>query len=68
MVDDRAVHAHTVTIHKAGDATSIILKDTAVSSANPETSFTFASAGTYHVWCKNHGGMTSGMHMLVTVE
>lgn len=59
--------SHTVTIHKAGDPTTMLLKDTQVASGGDEH-FTFSAAGTYHVWCKFHGTMTSGMAMVVTVE
>lgn len=59
--------AHTITIHKAGDPTTTLLKDVEVNKGDDEH-FTFATAGTYHVWCTKHGGMTSGMSMVVTVE
>lgn len=58
---------HTVTIHKAGDPTTTLLKNDNV-QAGADTHFTFPSAGTYHVWCTLHGQMTSGMAMVVTVE
>jgi plastocyanin len=58
---------HTVTIHKAGDPTTTLLKDEQV-SAGADTHFSFPAAGTYHVWCTLHGQMTSGMAMVVTVE
>lgn len=59
--------SHTVTIHKAGDPTTQLLKDVRVSAGDDEH-FSFAAAGTYHVWCTFHGTMTSGMAMVVTVE
>lgn len=58
---------HTVTIHKVGDPTTTLLKDVNV-AAGADEHFTFAAAGTYHVWCKLHGSMTTGMAMVVTVE
>jgi plastocyanin len=66
-VESDAQNAHTITIHKAGDPTTTLLLDQHV-SAGDDAHFTFASAGTYHVWCQIHGGMTSGMHTLITVE
>lgn len=64
---EAAMGSHTVTIHKVGDPTTTLLLDETV-SAGGDVHFTFPSAGTYHVWCKHHGMMTSGMAMLVTVE
>jgi plastocyanin len=58
---------HTVTIHKAGDPLTTLLMDEDVRSGD-DVHFTFAAAGTYHVWCTVHGQMTSGMAMVVTVE
>mgnify|MGYP001615822079 CR=1 FL=1 len=58
---------HTVTIHMVGDPTTTLKLDQSV-SAGDDAHFTFAAAGTYHVWCKLHGTMTSGMAMVVTVE
>lgn len=58
---------HTVTIHKAGDPAAVRLLDEDV-EAGDDVHFTFAAAGTYHVWCTVHGQMTSGMAMVVTVE
>lgn len=59
--------SHTVTVHKAGDAPSTLLHDETV-GAGDDAHFTFGSPGTYHVWCKFHGTMTTGMAMVVTVE
>lgn len=58
---------HTVTIHKVGDPTTMMMKDVNV-AAGADEHFTFSAAGTYHVWCKLHGTMTTGMAMVVTVE
>lgn len=66
-VASNANNPHTVTIHKAGDPTTMLLKDERV-TAGEDVHFTFAAAGTYHVWCTIHGTMTSGMAMVVTVE
>lgn len=66
-VEDGAQHAHTVTIHKAGDPlTTLQLNETV--SAGEDVDFKFEEGGTYHVWCMFHGTMTGGMHMLVTVD
>ena len=58
---------HTITIHFAPDPLTTLKLDQEV-SAGDDTHFTFAATGTYHVWCKLHGTMTSGMAMVVTVE
>lgn len=58
--------SHTVTIHRPPDpVTTYLIDETLV--AGDETSFTFDKAGTYHIWCRFHGEMTSGMHLTVTV-
>jgi plastocyanin len=58
---------HTVTIHWVGDPTTTLKMDKVLKYDETAT-YTFATAGTYHVWCKYHGQMTSGMHMVVTVQ
>jgi plastocyanin len=66
-VESSAQHPHTVTIHKAGDpVTTLLLNETV--EAGDDVHFDFEAKGTYHVWCMFHGGMTSGMHMIMTVE
>lgn len=60
-------NAHTVTIHKVGTPSDARLTDQQV-DAGKGTDFKFNDAGTYHVWCKFHGQMTSGMAMIVTVQ
>ena len=62
-----ATGSHTVTIHKSTDPLTTLLLDQPV-AAGSDTHFTFATPGTYHVWCTIHGKMTSGMAMVVTVE
>ena len=66
-VESGAEHGHTITIHKVGDPVTTLLENKTV-RAGDALDFTFSQAGTYHVWCRFHGTMTSGMHMLVTVE
>lgn len=58
---------HTVTIHFSTDPANQTLKDSTIRPGG-DTEFKFEKAGTYHVWCKFHGQMTSGMHMTVTVN
>ena len=60
-------NAHTVTVHKAGEPTTMHRHHEAVMEGD-DVHVTFDEAGTYHVWCMNHGQMTSGMAMVVTVE
>lgn len=60
------MHNHTVTIHYAPDPTTQTIKDTTL-TPQTSTTHTFALPGTYHVWCKFHGTMTTGMAMVVTV-
>jgi plastocyanin len=61
------MHNHTVTIHQAGTPTDVILHDQKVTSGQSD-SFTFAVPGTYHVWCKYHGTMLTGMATTVVVQ
>ena len=58
---------HTVTIHFVGDPAATLKLDQTVQDGE-DVHFTFAAAGTYHVWCRLHGTMTTGMAMVVTVE
>lgn len=58
--------SHTVTIHFAPDPASTLKFDDTLTK-DQEASYTFTTAGTYHVWCKLHGTMTSGMTSTVTV-
>lgn len=58
---------HTVTVHRPPDPGTQFLKDDVV-QPGASTSFTFDKAGTYHIWCKYHGQLTSGMHLTVTVS
>ena len=64
MFHNDGERSHTVTIHKVGDPPTTLLKDT-VLGAGQETEFTFGEAATYHVWCRFHGTMTTGMAMVV---
>ena len=65
--DVQGSNPHTVTIHMVGDAATTLKLDETV-GAGDDVGFTFAAKGTYHVWCRFHGTMTTGMAMLVTVE
>ncbi|MES2155206.1 MAG: hypothetical protein V4510_08735 [bacterium] len=59
-------HAHTVTIHHVGDPLSGTLLNQTLQPGQT-TIFTFVAKGTYHVWCRFHGTMTTGMAMVMTV-
>jgi plastocyanin len=58
---------HTVTVHKAGESTDQLRLDQTLQPGQDVT-YEFDSAGTYHVWCRFHGEMTSGMASTVTVN
>ena len=58
---------HTVTIHWVGDPATTLKLDQTIQPGQ-SAQFTFATTGTYHVWCRFHGTMTSGMASVVTVE
>ncbi|MEA3190316.1 MAG: hypothetical protein QOD77_898 [Thermoplasmata archaeon] len=62
--DNEGARRHTVTIHWVGDPIEVTKLNQTV-EVGSDTSFTFATAGTYHVWCRFHGTMTSGMAMVV---
>jgi plastocyanin len=57
-------NAHTVTIHWVGDPLTTTKIDKTLQPGE-SVSYTFATAGTYHVWCRFHGQMTSGMATVV---
>lgn len=57
---------HTVTIHHAEDPVNVQLKNETLDSGE-QTTHTFVAPGTYHVWCRFHGEMTSDMAMVVRV-
>jgi len=64
---NEGTHGHTVTIHWVGDPlTTIKLNQTL--QPGEKVSYTFATSGTYHVWCRFHGQMTSGMATIVKVQ
>lgn len=67
LFDTIGDHPHTVTIHKVGDPLDTWVVDEDV-TVGDEVRFTFEEATTYHVWCKRHGEMTSGMHLTVVVS
>ena len=58
---------HTVTIHFVSTPANQTIKDTTLAPGE-ETDHLFALPGTYHVWCKFHGTMLTGMAMVVTVQ
>jgi plastocyanin len=64
--DNDGTHTHTVTVHWVGDAATTTMKNQTLAHG-ASTDFTFAKAGTFHVWCTIHGAMTSGMHITVKV-
>ncbi|MEA3143419.1 MAG: Cupredoxin-like domain [Thermoplasmata archaeon] len=57
-------HGHTVTVHWVGDPVTTYKLDQTLQPGG-SVSFTFSPAGTYHVWCRFHGAMTSGMATVV---
>ena len=57
---------HTVSVHFVGDPATTLKVDKTLKPGATET-FVFAAAGTYHVYCKIHGTMTTGMTSTVTV-
>lgn len=63
---NEGTRTHTVTIHHVGDDMATWVKDTTITSGQ-STQYTFAAGGTYHVWCRFHGSMMAGMHMVVNV-
>lgn len=67
MYMNQGENAHTVSIHWVGDPATTLKVDKTLQPGQTET-YTFATAGTYHVFCKLHGTMTSGMTSTVTVS
>ena len=67
MFMNEGARNHTVTIHWVGDPVTTTKVDQKLEPGH-DLNFTFASAGTYHVWCKYHGQMTRGMAMVVTAQ
>lgn len=71
-VNDRAMYmnrgstTHTVTVHLVGDGSTTYKLDSEVQPGKDVT-YRFTAPGTYHVFCKLHGTMTSGMTSTVTV-
>lgn len=59
-------HAHTVTIHKAGDPLDVTRLNQTLQPGQ-STVFVFTEPSMYHVWCRFHGTMTTGMAMTMTV-
>lgn len=66
MYMNQGKNEHTVTIHMVGDSATTTKLDKPLQPGTTET-YTFATAGTYHVYCKLHGTMTTGMTSTVTV-
>jgi plastocyanin len=66
MYMNEGSHGHTVTIHWVGEpVTATRLNQTL--QPGQDVTFTFDQKGTYHVWCRFHGTMTTGMASVVTV-
>jgi plastocyanin len=67
---NEGTHGHTVTIHWAGssgvqgDPLTTYKIDKTLQHGE-STTYTFAVAGTYHVFCRFHGTMTTGMATIV---
>lgn len=59
-------HQHSITIQKEGAASGSMEIDQTL-AAGEHFTHKFNEAGTYHVWCKFHGGMGTGMHFTMTV-
>lgn len=66
MYMNEGSHSHTVTIHWVGDPATTYKADQALQPGQDFT-YRFDAKGTYHVFCKYHGQMTSGMYSVVTV-
>ncbi len=66
MYMNQGNNEHTVTIHRVGDPATTTKIDKTLQPGTTET-YTFAVAGTYHVYCRLHGTMTTGMTSTVTV-
>ena len=63
---NEGARAHTVTIHWVGEPASVTRLNQTLQPGQDVT-FEFTDKGTYHVWCRFHGTMTSGMASTVTV-
>jgi plastocyanin len=64
---NEGTQAHTVTVHWVGEPVTTLRLDKTLQPGESVT-FTFRDAGTYHVWCRFHGMMTSGMATVVHVN
>jgi plastocyanin len=65
MYMNEGSHAHTVTIHWTGEDASLTRLNQTLQPGQQVT-FTFDQKGAYHVWCRFHGTMTTGMASTVT--
>ncbi|HUR62478.1 MAG TPA: hypothetical protein VM286_08970 [Candidatus Thermoplasmatota archaeon] len=63
---NKGLHGHTVTVHWVGDALTTYKLDQTLQPGQ-SVNYTFAAPGTYHVFCRFHGTMTTGMATVVTV-
>ena len=63
---NRGLADHTVTVHLPPAASTEFVHDQAL-SPGAKTSFKFDQLATYHVFCKNHGGIGTGMNFEVTL-
>ncbi|MEK6986239.1 MAG: plastocyanin/azurin family copper-binding protein [Candidatus Thermoplasmatota archaeon] len=66
MYMNEGARAHTVTVHKVGDAATTTRIDRTLQPDQTYT-YTFDAPGTYHVYCRLHGTTTSGMTSTVEV-
>ncbi len=67
MYMNEGQRAHTVTVHKVGDAETSFKVDRTLQPDEVYT-YTFDARGTYHVYCRFHGTMTTGMTSTVEVS
>ena len=67
MYMNEGQRAHTVTVHKVGDSATTTKVDRTL-QPDEEYTYTFDAPGTYHVYCRFHGTMTTGMTSTVEVS
>lgn len=65
--ENKGARDHTITIHRPPAAATQYYSDQIVKPGEKAV-VTFDQAGTYHVFCKYHGAIGSGMHLNVTVS
>lgn len=67
MYMNEGQRAHTVTVHKVGDSATTTKVDRTLQPDEVYT-YTFDAPGTYHVYCRFHGTMNTGMTSTVEVS